>query len=77
MALTLDGTTGISATGNIYGNNIVAGTITLNNVATPGNVSAGGNVIGNYILGNGACLTGIATTSITFLMQKMETNLNT
>jgi len=72
MALTLDGTTGISATGNIYGNNIVAGTITLNNVATPGNVSAGGNVIagnvsvsgnvsGAYILGNGACLTGVIT----------------
>ena len=66
MALTLDGTTGISATGNIYGNNII-GTLIQTNVVTAGNVSAGGNVIavgnvtGNYILGNGALLTGVIT----------------
>lgn len=50
MALTLDGTTGISASGNIYGNNvIVGGTISVGAI-TPTTVSASGNVIGGNIL---------------------------
>jgi cytoskeletal protein CcmA (bactofilin family) len=70
MALTLDGTLGISTTGNITGNNIV-GNLTSTNINTPGNVSAGGNIVatgfisvqgnvtGNYIIGNGSQLTGL------------------
>jgi hypothetical protein len=49
MAIQLDGTTGISASGNIQGANLV----------TAGNVTATGNVAGNYFIGNGAALTGI------------------
>jgi hypothetical protein len=44
------GGSGISASGNIIGGNIL----------TAGIVSATGNVTGNYILGNGALLTGIS-----------------
>jgi hypothetical protein len=42
---------GISAAGNVSGNNI----------RTTGLVSATGNITGNYILGNGALLTGVIT----------------
>jgi hypothetical protein len=53
MALTLDGTTGISATGNIVGNNIsVSGTLTAGTFS-PASVSASGNVNGGNILSAG------------------------
>jgi hypothetical protein len=80
MALTLDGTTGISTTGNIVGNNIIAntlsagtfsptslsasGNITGGNILTAGVVSATGNITGAYILGNGSQLTGVDATQI-------------
>ena len=51
MALTLDGTTGISATGNIYGNNVIAtGSLTAGTFS-PTSVSASGNITGGNILG--------------------------
>jgi hypothetical protein len=50
MALSLDGTTGISATGNIYGNNVIAtGSLTAGTFS-PTSVSASGNVTGSNIL---------------------------
>lgn len=50
MALTLDGTTGISATGNIYGNNItVPGTLSVGTFTTS-TFSASGNIVGSNIL---------------------------
>jgi filamentous hemagglutinin len=50
MALTLDGTTGISASGNIYGNNIiVTGSLTAGSFS-PASLSAPGNVTGGNIL---------------------------
>jgi hypothetical protein len=59
MALILDGTTGISATGNITGGNVIAsGTLTAGSFA-PGSVSTAGNVTGAYIIGNGSALTGL------------------
>ena len=87
MALTLDGTTGISATGdiissagiisatgNIYGGNIIgtlvvstatfSGNVTGGNLLTGGIVSATGNITGSYILGNGSQLTGVDATQI-------------
>lgn len=87
MALTLDGTTGISATGNIissagiisatgniYGGNIIgtlvvstatfSGNVTGGNLLTGGIVSATGNITGAYILGNGSQLTGVDATQI-------------
>ncbi|CAB4163797.1 hypothetical protein UFOVP1146_153 [uncultured Caudovirales phage] len=54
MALSLDGTTGVSASGNVTGGNVLTG----------GLISATGNITGNYILGNGSALTGIDATSI-------------
>jgi hypothetical protein len=49
MALSLDGTTGISASGNIYGNNIiVTGTLTAGSFS-PSSFSAPGNVTGGNI----------------------------
>ena len=87
MALSLDGTTGISATGsiissggiisatgNIYGGNIIgtlvvstatfSGNVTGGNLLTGGIVSATGNITGSYILGNGSQLTGVDATQI-------------
>ena len=50
MALTLDGTTGISATGNIYGNNIiVTNNLTAGSFA-PALLSSAGNVTGGNLL---------------------------
>lgn len=87
MSLSLDGTTGISATGNIissggvisatgniYGGNIigtlapsaitVSGNATVGNLLTAGLVSATGNVTGNYLLGNGTFITGLSASKI-------------
>ena len=76
MSLTLDGTTGISTTGNIVGNNIsvtgafaptnlsATGNVQGGNLLTPGNVSAAGNVTGNYLLGNGTFITGLSASKI-------------
>ena len=53
MALTLDGTTGISATGNIYGNNIiVTNNLTAGSFA-PALLSSTGNVTGGNLLTGG------------------------
>jgi hypothetical protein len=61
MALILDGTTGISATGNITGGNVIAsGTLYVGSFS-PSSISTTGNVTGNYILGNGSQLSGIIT----------------
>ena len=76
MAISLDGTTGISASGNI----VVAGTLTVGtfsstslsvsgnvtggNVLTAGLISATGNITGAFILGNGSQLTGVDATQI-------------
>jgi hypothetical protein len=49
MPLSLDGTTGISATGNIVGNNIIANTFSVANFA-PASVSASGNVTGGNLV---------------------------
>jgi len=50
MSLTLDGTTGISATGNITGNNVIAsGTLTAGTFS-PVSLSASGNVTGGNII---------------------------
>jgi hypothetical protein len=87
MALSLDGTTGISATGNIissggvisatgniYGGNIIgtlvvssatfSGNVTAGNLLTGGLISSTGNVSGNYFVGNGAALTGLSASKI-------------
>jgi hypothetical protein len=49
MSLTLDGTTGISATGNITGNNVIAsGTLTVGTF-NPTSLSASGNITGGNI----------------------------
>lgn len=65
MALSLDGTTGLSASGNITGGNIVStGTISVAGALTvgsfsPSSLSTAGNITGNYILGNGSQLVGL------------------
>lgn len=72
MSIVLNGTTGISASGNITaGGNLsvggsfspasvsTTGNVTGGNVLTAGAVSATGNVSGNYFIGNGSLLTGI------------------
>ena len=64
MALSLDGTTGISASGNITGNNVIASGTLSAGTFSPSIVSTTGNITGNYILGNGSQLTGIDATSI-------------
>ena len=76
MSLTLDGTTGISTTGNIVGNNIsitgsfapaslnVSGNVQGGNLLTGGLLSATGNVTGNYLLGNGTFITGLSASKI-------------
>ena len=53
MALTLDGTTGISATGNIVGNNIIVTNSLTAGTFSPTNLSATGNVTGGNILTGG------------------------
>jgi hypothetical protein len=58
MAISLDGTTGISASGNITGNNVIT-----TSAFAPASISTAGNVTGSYILGNGSLLTGVSTTS--------------
>ena len=47
MGLILDGTSGISTTGNIVANNL-----TVTGSFSPASVSVTGNVTGNFILGN-------------------------
>jgi trimeric autotransporter adhesin len=49
MPLSLDGTTGISATGNIVGNNISANTLSVTTFA-PASVSSVGNVTGGNLI---------------------------
>jgi hypothetical protein len=53
MALTLDGTTGISATGNIVGNNIIVTNSLTAGTFSPTNLSATGNVTGGNLLTGG------------------------
>lgn len=54
MALSLDGTTGISASGNIVGNNIsVGGTLSVGSFS-PATLSVSGNVTGGNILTSGS-----------------------
>jgi hypothetical protein len=87
MALTLDGTSGISATGNIissagiisatgniYGGNIigtiapsaitVSGNAQVGNLLTTGLISATGNITGNYLFGNASQVTGLSASKI-------------
>jgi len=59
MALILDGTTGISATGNITGGNVIASGTLIAGTFTPTSVSASGNITGSFIIGNGSQLTGL------------------
>jgi hypothetical protein len=54
MSLTLDGTTGISATGNIYGNNIIVTNSLTAGTFSPTSLSASGNVTGGNIVTGGA-----------------------
>ena len=53
MALTLDGTTGISATGNIYGNNIIVTNSLTAGSFTPGLLSSTGNITGGNLVTGG------------------------
>jgi hypothetical protein len=64
MPLSLDGTTGISASGNITGGNVIASGSLIVGSFTPASLSTAGNITGSYILGNGSQLTGIDATSI-------------
>ena len=64
MALSLDGTTGISASGNITGGNVIASGALIVSSFQPTSVSATGNITGAYILGNGSQLTGVDATQI-------------
>jgi hypothetical protein len=76
MAITLDGTTGISASGNITAAGTLtvgtfapsvfsaSGNVTGGNILTGGIVSATGNITGSFILGNGSQLTGVDATQI-------------
>lgn len=50
MALSLDGTTGISASGNITGGNVIASGTLIVGSFTPASVSAAGNVTGGNLL---------------------------
>ena len=59
MAISIDGTTGISASGNITGNNVIT-----TSTFAPASVSTAGNVTGSYILGDGSLLTGLSGSSI-------------
>jgi hypothetical protein len=53
MALSLDGTTGISATGNIVGNNIIVTNSLTAGSFSPGSVISTGNVTGGNLLTGG------------------------
>ena len=53
MALTLDGTTGISASGNIYGNNMIVTNSLTAGSFNPGLVSASGNVTAANLITGG------------------------
>jgi hypothetical protein len=64
MALSLDGTIGISASGNITGGNVIASGALIVGSFQPTSVSATGNITGAYILGNGSQLTGVDATQI-------------
>lgn len=59
MAITLDGTTGITVSGNVTAGNII-GTI----VAGSNPISTTGNITAGYFIGNGRVLTGIDATAI-------------
>ena len=59
MSLSLDGTTGISASGNITGGNVIASGTLIVGSFQPTSISATGNITGAYILGNGSQLTGV------------------
>lgn len=59
MSLSLDGTTGISASGNITGGNVIASGSLVVGTFAPSSVSTAGNVTGAYIIGNGSALTGL------------------
>jgi hypothetical protein len=64
MALTLDGTTGISASGNITGGNIiVSGSLTAGSFS-PASLSTAGNITGGNILG-GANVNAVTHTGTT------------
>ena len=54
MALTLDGTTGISATGNIYGNNIIVANALVVGSFSPAVISASGNITGGNLITAGS-----------------------
>ena len=53
MALSLDGTTGISASGNITGGNIIASGSLIVGSFTPASVSASGNITGGNLITTG------------------------
>ena len=65
MSLTLDGTTGISATGNITGNNVIAsgtlsvGTFSPSSLSTVGNVT-GGNILTGGLISATGTITSVA-----------------
>jgi len=61
MGLSLDGTTGISATGNITGGNVIASGTLYAGSFSPSAVSTTGNITGSYILGDGSQLTNIVS----------------
>ena len=64
MALTLDGTTGISASGNITGGNVIAsGSLVVGSFA-PASVSTAGNITGAYLFGNASTVTGLSASKI-------------
>jgi hypothetical protein len=68
MPIQLDGTTGISTTGNIISNGTITATnIALNNINTPGNISAAGNITagGALTVGSFAATTLSATGNVT------------
>ena len=59
MAITLDGTTGITVSGNVTAGNII-GTI----VAGSNPITTTGNITASYFIGNGRVLTGVELTEI-------------
>jgi hypothetical protein len=68
MAIQLDGTTGISTTGNIISNGTITATnIALNNINTVGNISAAGNITagGALTVGSFAATTLSASGNVT------------